>query len=185
MEDVLASKEASWYNARVKKAGKKKEAPAGEANPHAKRVVHFNRRARHEYTIEETFDAGLALVGTEVKSIRAGKANLQDAFCRIENGEAWLYNMYIAPFEHGTHWNVEPRRRRKLLLHRREIATLRARMEQKGYALIPLSLYFQHGYAKVELGLGRGKKLYDRREDIAKRETDREAQRELAARARE
>ncbi len=127
----------------------------------------------------------MALAGTEVKSIRAGKANLQDAFCKVENDEIWLYNMYVAPFEHGTHWNVEPRRKRKLLLHRREIDILRANMEQKGLALIPLNLYFQHGFAKLEIGLGRGKKLYDKREDIANRDAEREQRREFAVRQRE
>lgn len=161
----------------------KKIAPAPtEGNPDAKRVVTSNRRARHEYHIDETFDAGLALVGTEVKSIRAGQANLSDAYCRIENGEVWLHNMHVHPYEHGTRWNVEPTRTRKLLLHRREIDRLRGHMEQKGLALIPLSLYFQHGFAKLELGLGRGKKLYDKRDDIAKRESEREQQRELAGR---
>jgi SsrA-binding protein len=167
----------------VKKNGQQQAAPAD--NAHAKRQVLSNRRARHEYSIEDTFDAGLALGGTEVKSIRAGKANLQDAFCKIEDGEVWLYNMYVAPFEHGTHWNLEPRRKRKLLLHRREIDVLRTKMEQKGLALIPLNLYFQHGYAKLELGLGRGKKLYDKREDIASRDAEREQRREFATRQRE
>jgi SsrA-binding protein len=161
---------------------KQKPEPAAEPNPNAKRQVQYNRKARHEYHIDESFDAGLSLVGTEVKSIRNGKADMTDAFCRIENGEVWLYNMYIAPHEQGSFWNVEPRRKRKLLLHRHEIHVIRARMEQKGYALIPLSLYFQRGYAKLELGLGRGKKLYDKREDIAKRDSDREARRELAVR---
>jgi len=161
---------------------KQKQTTTAGHNPDAKRVVLTNRKARHEYTIEETYDAGLALVGTEVKSIRAGKANLQDAFGKVERGEVWLHNMYIAPYEQGTRWNVEPRRPRKLLLHRREIDRLRGLTEQKGYALIPLALYFQHGYAKVELGLGRGKKLYDKREDIARRDADREARRALAAR---
>ena len=171
-----------WYNAVVKK--QRLSSPT-EPNPDAKRLIHANRRARHEYSIEETYDAGLALVGTEVKAIRAGKANLQDAFCKIERGEVWLYHMHVAPYEQGTHWNVEPRRPRKLLLHRREIEKLRGKMEQKGYALVPLSLYFQHGYAKLELGLGRGKKLYDKREDIASRDAEREQRRELAQRQRE
>lgn len=171
------------YNAAVKKPAADRN--PSQANPHAKHFVLANRRARHEYSIDETFDAGIALVGTEVKSIRAGKANLQDAFCKIENGEVWLYNFYIAPYEQGSHWNVEPLRKRKLLLHRREIDILRSAMEQKGFALIPLAIYFQHGYAKVELGLGRGKKLYDKREDIAKRDAEREERRELAARTRE
>lgn len=160
----------------------KKQAQAQETDPNARRVVLSNRRARHEYSIEETFDAGLELVGTEVKAIRASQANLQDAFCKVENGEVWLYNMHVSPYEHGTRWNVEPTRRRKLLLHRREIDYVRAHMEQKGLALIPLSLYFQRGFAKVQLGLGRGKKLYDRREDIAKRDIEREQRRELAGR---
>ena len=154
-------------------------------NPHARKTVASNRKARHEYSIDETYDAGMVLVGTEVKSIRSGQVNLQDAFCKLENNEVWLHNMHVNPFEHGTHWNAEPRRARKLLLHRKEIDQLRSRMEQKGLALIPLQLYFQHGFAKLELGLGRGKKLYDKREDIAKRDSDREARRELAVSARE
>lgn len=162
---------------------KQRTVVAPARDPEAKRFVLTNRKARHEYSIEETFDAGLVLAGTEVKSIRAGKANIQDAFCKIEEGEVWLYNMHIAPYEQGTRWNMEPRRRRKLLLHRREIDRLRGQMEQKGYALIPLSLYFQRGFAKVELGLGRGKRLYDKREDIAKRDADREQRRALAGRA--
>lgn len=161
---------------------KQKPSPNTPGDPDAKRLMLTNRRARHEYDILETFDAGLALVGTEVKSIRAGRANLQDAFCKVEGGEVWLYNMHIAPYEHGTHWNVDPRRRRKLLLHRREIDYLRGRVEQKGLALIPLTLYFQHGYAKVQIGLARGKKLYDRREDIARRDAEREQRRELVGR---
>ncbi len=160
----------------------KKGKIAEELGPDAKRVVISNRKARHEYSIEESFDAGVALVGTEVKSIRAGQANIQDAFCKVENGEVWLYNMHVNPYEHGTHWNLEPRRKRKLLLHRHEIDRIRAWMEQKGLALIPLKLYFQRGFAKLELGLGKGKKLYDRRDDIAKRDVERERQRELSGR---
>ena len=151
-------------------------------NPHYKKQVQYNRRARHEYFIDETFDAGIELVGTEVKSIRGGKANIMDAFCRIQNGEVWIHGMHISPFEHGTRWNVEPTRARKLLLHRREIEYLRGKMEQKGLALIVLSLYFQHGFAKVEIGLGKGKKLYDKREDIAKRDANREVARALSGR---
>lgn len=161
---------------------KQKTTAAPVRDPDAKRFVLANRKARHEYHIEETFDAGLVLAGTEVKSIRAGKANIQDAFCKIEDGEVWLYNMHIAPYEQGTRWNMEPRRRRKMLLHRREIDRLRGQMEQKGYALIPLSLYFQRGFAKVELGLGRGKRLYDKREAIARRDADREQRRALVGR---
>jgi SsrA-binding protein len=161
---------------------KQKPSPNTPREPDAKRLMLTNRKARHEYDILETFEAGLALVGTEVKSIRAGRANLQDAFCKVEGGEVWLYNMHIAPYEHGTHWNVDPRRRRKLLLHRREIEYLRGRVEQKGLALIPLTLYFQRGYAKVQIGLARGKKLYDRREEIARRDAEREQRRELVGR---
>ena len=161
----------------MKKAKKTEEKGAG-----SQRVVISNRKARHEYSIEDTFDAGIALAGTEVKSIRAGQANIQDAFCKVEDGEVWLYNMHVNPFEHGSHWNMEPRRKRKLLLHRWEIDKIRGWMEQKGLALIPLKLYFQRGFAKIEIGMGRGKKLYDRREDIAKRDIERERQREMSGR---
>jgi SsrA-binding protein len=167
---------AFWYDGRAMKKARKTE----ETGPNARRVVVSNRRARHEYSIEETFDAGIALAGTEVKSIRAGQANIQDAFCKVEEGEIWIYNMHVNPYEHGTHWNMEPRRKRKLLLHRWEINRIRGWIEQKGLALIPLQLYFQRGFAKLEIGLGKGKKLYDRREDIAKRDLERERQREMA-----
>jgi len=160
----------------------KKQTDKTQAVTDGQKVVVSNRRARHEYSIEQTYDAGLALVGTEVKSLRAGQANLQDAFCRIDNGEVWLHNMHVNPYEHGTRWNVEPRRTRKLLLHRREIDQLRGKMEQKGLALIPLKLYFQRGFAKVELGLGRGKKLYDKRDDLAKRDAEMEQRRALSER---
>ncbi len=151
-------------------------------NAHARTQVQYNRSARHEYSIEETFDAGLSLVGTEVKSIRQGQVALRDAFCRIEKDEVWIYNMHIAPFEQGTVWNVEPTRKRKLLLHRREIEVIRSEMDTKGSALIPLSLYFQHGYAKIEIGLGKGKKLFDKRDDLHKKDIDREMRRELSER---
>jgi len=162
---------------------KKKQAENQAArDPNAKRLVASNRRARHEYHIEDTYDAGIALVGTEVKSVRLGRVNLQDAFAKVENGEVWLHNMHIAPYDQGSHWNVDPRRKRKLLLHRHEINRLRGHMEQKGFALIPLGVYLQRGYAKVELGLGHGKKLYDKRQDIARRDVEREQRRELSAR---
>lgn len=152
------------------------------ADPNARRIVVTNRKARHEYHILETFDAGIALVGTEVKSIRNGRVNLQDAYCKVENGEVWIHNMHISPFEQGSRWNVDPRRPRKLLFHRREIETLRAQLEQKGFTLVPLALYFQRGFAKLEVGVGRGKKLYDRREDIADRDRERQMRREMAER---
>ena len=160
----------------------KKAKKTEEKGADSQRVVISNRKARHEYSIEDTFDAGIALAGTEVKSIRAGQANIQDAFCKVEDGEVWLYNMHVNPFEHGSHWNMEPRRKRKLLLHRWEIDKIRGWMEQKGLSLIPLKLYFQRGFAKIEIGMGRGKKLYDRREDIAKRDIERERQREMSGR---
>ena len=150
----------------------------------ARQVVVQNRRARHEYHIIDTVEAGLVLVGTEVKSLRQGNVNLVDAFARIEDGEAWLYEMHVAPYEHGSRWNNDPRRPRKLLLHRREIDRLRGLVERKGYTLIPLSVYFRNGYAKVELALAAGKRLYDKREAIAKRDLERELARELQSRRR-
>jgi len=149
----------------------------------AKKSISYNRKARHDYEIEESFDAGLVLVGTEVKSLRAGRVNLADAFCRIENNEAWLYNMHVTPYEMGNRWNVEPRRKRKLLLHHWEIAKLRAETEQKGLTIVPLALYFQRGFAKIEIALARGKKLYDKRESIAERDQDREERRQAVGRS--
>ena len=147
-----------------------------------RKIVAVNRKARHDYFIEETYDAGICLAGTEVKSIRAGKVNLQDSFARVENGEVWLSNMYVAPYEKGTRFNLEPRRPRKLLLHGFEIARLAGKTQQKGLALIPLQLYFERGYAKIELGLARGKKLYDKRQAIAERDAQREERRALVDR---
>jgi len=144
--------------------------------------VAVNRKARHEYWIEETYDAGIALVGTEVKSIRAGKASLQESFARVENGEVWLVNMYVAPYEQGNRFNLEPRRPRKLLLHKAEIEQLAAKTQQKGLALIALQIFFERGHAKVELAVAKGKKLYDKRDVIAERDAEREARRELSER---
>jgi SsrA-binding protein len=166
----------------------KKTKPDAKANTDAerdrnmKKSISYNRKARHDYEIEDCYDAGLVLVGTEVKSLRAGRVNLADAFCRIENHEAWLYNMHVTPYEMGNRWNVEPRRKRKLLLHHWEIEKLRAETEQKGLTIVPLSLYFQRGFAKIEIGLARGKKLYDKRESIAERDQDREARRQAVGR---
>lgn len=149
------------------------------------RVVVHNRKARHDYTIVETYEAGIALVGTEVKSLRAGNASLRDAFGQVQNGEVWLHNMHIGPYDQGSRWNPDPKRSRKLLLHRREIDRLRSVVERKGLALVPLRVYFKNGYAKLELAVGAGKRLYDKREAIARRDTDLEAERALAARRRE
>lgn len=147
-----------------------------------KRTVVTNRKAWHEYTIEETFEAGIELVGTEVKSVRAGKVNIQDAFCRVEGGQVWVQGMYIAPYEFANRWTPDPMRPRRLLLHHAEIERLRVRAEQKGLTIIPLKMYFERGFAKVEIGIGRGKKLYDKREAIAARDVERELRREIAGR---
>ena len=144
-------------------------------------TVALNRRARHDFTIDETFEAGLVLTGTEIKSIRAGKVQLSDAYARVERGEAWLIGAHIAPFEQGNRYNHEPKRERKLLLHRSEIDELLGRTKAKGQTVVPLRLYINgKGRAKVELGLARGKQLHDRRRDIADRDARRDIARELA-----
>jgi SsrA-binding protein len=145
------------------------------------KTVALNRRARHEFTIDETFEAGLVLTGTEIKSIRAGKVNLADAYARVEHDEAWLIGAHIAPWAQGNRYNHEPKRIRKLLLHRSEIDELMGRAKAKGQTIVPLRLYLdRRGRAKVELGLARGKQLHDRRRDIAARDARREIARELA-----
>ena len=147
------------------------------------KTVALNRKARHEYFIEETYKAGLVLVGTEVKSLRAGKASLAEAYARIEKtGEIWLYNMHVSPHTEGNRYNVDPIRHRKLLLKRKEIDKLAGITQQKGLSLIPLSLFFERGFAKLELGVGRGKKLWDKREAIADRDREREVRRAFASR---
>lgn len=144
-------------------------------------TIALNRKARHNYTITDTFEAGLVLTGTEIKSVRAGNVNLSDAYARIERGEAWLMNSHIAPFEQGNRYNHEPRRDRKLLLHRSEIDQLMGRAAAKGLTVVPLRLYISdRGKAKVELGLARGKQLHDRRRDIADRQAKRDVEREVA-----
>ena len=134
------------------------------------KIVVTNRKARHEYRIEETLETGLVLTGTEVKSLRAGRANLQDAYCQAEQGEMILKNCHISPYDHGNRENHDPLRPRKLLMHKREISRWAKALQQKGYTIIPLKLYFKNGKAKLEIGLGRGKKFYDKRADIAERE---------------
>ena len=147
----------------------------------APRTIAVNRKARHDFHIEDTIDAGLVLTGTEIKSIRAGKVNLADAYARIDRGEAWLVGAHIAPFESGNRANHEPKRDRKLLLHRDEIDSLLGRTRAKGLTLVPLRLYVsERGHAKVELGLARGKQLHDKRRAIAERDAQREVARELA-----
>lgn len=138
-----------------------------------------NRKATHDYFIEETVEAGIVLTGTEIKSIRQGKANLKDSFARIADGEAYLWNMHISPFEQGNRHNVDPTRTRKLLLHKSQIYKLMGHVKEKGYALVPLKLYVKNGYCKVLIGLAKGKKNYDKRQDIAKRDAQREVERAL------
>jgi len=146
------------------------------------KAIAANRRARHEYWIEETHEAGIALTGTEVKSLREGRANLTDAFARVDRGEVWLHHLHISPYAQGNIHNHDPLRTRKLLLHRREIMRLRAKTDQKGYTLVPLRLYFRRGVAKVELAVARGRHLYDKRERIAERDAERRIARNLGAR---
>jgi SsrA-binding protein len=148
----------------------------------AEHTVALNRRARHDYAIEQTLEAGLVLTGTEIKSIRAGRANLAEAYARVERGEAWLIGAHIAPYEQGNRNNDEPTRTRKLLLHRDQIAELVGRVQSKGYTLVPLRLYLKDGLAKLEIGIARGKKTHDKRRSIAERDMRRELERQTKAR---
>ncbi len=145
-------------------------------------IVAQNRKAFHDYSIEETIEAGIVLMGTEVKSLRDGKANLKDSYVIIKESEAYLFNCHISPYTHGNIMNHDPLRTRKLLLHGREITRLQAKMAQKGYSLIPLKLYFKGSRVKVEIGLAKGKKMYEKRESIKKREADREIERAMKSR---
>jgi SsrA-binding protein len=148
-----------------------------------RKVVASNRRARHDYHIEDVFEAGLVLTGTEVKSLRAGRASLVDGFATIYAGEAWLEAVHIPQYTEGTWTNHEPRRRRKLLLHREEIDRIAAQIREKGLTVVPLALYFSDGRAKVELGVARGKKNYDKRQALRERQDRREAERAMAHRS--
>ncbi len=138
-----------------------------------------NRRARHNYHIKETYEAGLVLLGTEVKSLRMGKGNLQDAYAVVQGGEVWVNNFHISPYEKGNQFNHEPLRPKKLLLNRREINRLTGLQQEKGYTLIPLKIFFKNGLAKMDLAVAVGKKLYDKREDIASRDAQRDIQRAM------
>ncbi len=149
-----------------------------------RKVIASNRKARHDYAILDVFEAGLALTGTEVKSLRAGRASLVDAFAQEKDGEIFLYGMHIPEYTHGTWTNHEPRRPRKLLLNRLEITRLIGRLRESGLTLVPLSLYFSDGWAKVELGLARGKRSYDKRQDLAQRDANREISRAMGRRAK-
>lgn len=159
-------------------AGKKSEATTREARK-ADRVVATNRKAFHEYFVIDSLEAGIALTGTEIKSIREGKVTLGEAYARIENGELWLIGSHVSPYTHGNRQNHDPDRPRKLLVHKREIAELREATEQKGMTLVPLRMSLKQGRAKVEIGVVRGKKLYDKRDAAAEREMDRDIRRAM------
>ncbi len=152
--------------------------------PTGRIMVAQNRKARHDYHLHDTFEAGLVLTGTEVKSLRAGRASLADAFATVDDGEVWLRNAHIPEYEFGTWKNHSTRRTRKLLLHRKEIARLAKETTNSGRTIVPLAIYFSDGYAKVEIAVATGKKDWDKRQTLAAREADREAQRALASRNR-
>jgi len=141
------------------------------------KVIAQNKKANHDYFIEETFETGMVLQGTEIKALRAGRANLKDSYARVHNGEVFLYNLHISPYEQGNRYNHDPLRTRKLLLHKREISKLIGLTKEEGYALVPLKIYLKNGYAKLLLGLGKGKKKYDKREDLKKKEAKRDIER--------
>ena len=142
-------------------------------------IIAKNPTARHNYDIIDTYEAGIVLTGTEIKSIRQGKVNLKDSYATIKNGEAYIYSMHISPYEHGNIFNKDPMRDRKLLLTKNEIRKLVGLINQKGYTLVPISLYFQGSFVKVELGVGKGKKVYDKREALKKKDMNREIKKEL------
>ena len=146
-----------------------------------RQIVARNRKARHEYEILETLEAGMELRGPEVKSLRAGQVSFQDAFARIESGEAWLYSLHISPYEQANRANVDPLRPRRLLLHKQEIRKLVGHVEEKGLTLIPLEIYFSRGFAKVTIAVARGRKLHDKRDALKKKQLDREARRAVDA----
>lgn len=153
--------------------------PKGEG-----KLIAQNRKARHDYTVVDTMEAGIVLQGTEIKSIRNGRINLKDGFARIRNGEAYLMNVHISPYEQGNIFNHEPLRTRKLLLHKKQIAKLVAETKNTGITIIPLKVYIKNGYAKVLIGLAKGKKQYDKREDLKRKEVDRQISRTLKSNAR-
>lgn len=148
------------------------------------KIATENRKARHDYHIHESFETGMALLGTEVKSLRAGKANLKDSYAQVKNGEMFLYNMHISPYEQGNIFNHDPLRPRKLLMHKAEIVRLFSKTREKGFTLVPLKIYFKQGKAKLELGVASGKKNYDKRQDLAERAAKRDMERVLKERRR-
>ena len=149
------------------------------------KMVAQNKKANHDYFIEETIEAGIVLQGTEIKSVRNGKVQLRDAFVRIRNNEAWISNMHISPYEQGNRFNHDPIRSRKLLLHKRQISQLIGTIKEQGTTIVPIKMYLKDGYAKVLIGIGKGKKNYDKREDLKKKEAKREVERAFKARLRE
>lgn len=146
------------------------------------KLVANNKKAYHDYFVDEKYEAGLVLHGTEVKSLRMGKCSIKEAFIRIENGEVWVYGMHISPYEMGNIFNKDPLRPKKLLMHKAEINKLLGKIKEKGFTLVPLQVYFKEGRAKIEIGLCRGKKLYDKRQDIAKKDQRREAEKDFKIR---
>ena len=146
------------------------------------KVLAQNKKAGHDYFIEETIEAGMVLTGTEIKSIRAGKVQLKDSFVRLRHGEAWIINMHISPFDQGNRFNHDPLRERKLLLHKKQISELVGAVKRDGYTIVPLKMYIKDGYAKLLIGIGKGKKDYDKRDDMRKKEAKREMERAFKAR---
>ena len=146
------------------------------------KLIANNKKAYHDYFIEEKYEAGIVLVGTEVKSLRMGKCSLKESFLRIEKGEVWIYGMHISPYEKGNIFNRDPLRPKKLLMHKDEIRKLTGKISEKGFTIVPLQVYFKDGRAKIEIGLARGKKLYDKRQDIAKKDQRREAEKDFKIR---
>ena len=155
---------------------------AREASESGRKVVARNRKARHEFEILETFEAGIELRGPEVKSLRAGNVSFQDAHARVQRGELWLHSVHISPYEQANRSNVDPVRARRLLVHRHEIRRLTGKIKQKGLTIVPLEIYFSRGYAKVGMALARGKKLYDKRQDLKRSQQDLEARRAMESR---
>ena len=151
-------------------------------NKETQKMIANNKKAFHDYFIDETYEAGIALHGTEVKSMRMGKCSIKESFIRIENGEVFVYGMHVSPYEKGNIFNKDPLRVKKLLMHKYEINKLQGKIKEKGYTLVPLQVYFKEGKVKVEIGLARGKKLYDKRADIAKKDQRREAEKDFKIR---
>lgn len=150
--------------------------------PHESRLIANNKKAYHDYFIEEKYETGIVLHGTEVKSLRMGKCSIKESFVHIDNGEVFIYGMHISPYEKGNIFNKDPLRPKKLLMHRNQIMKLKGQLSEKGYTLVPLQIYFKNGLAKAEIGLAKGKKLYDKRQDIAKKDQRRENEREFKVR---